>query len=162
MTKNKILLVENTVGLVRLFEEYLQEWTKAGNIILVASTREEAIDLADKNIDIRLVFLGDILDPSRKRFDTSDLVENIKSLCSKALLIASSSVPECNNQLIAAGCTAGIMKEDLLNLPKVLELIHRATTKGIVKKDLLNLPKVLELVHRATAKTPIHHTAVMA
>lgn len=130
--KKKILLVEDHKLTANLFINLIE--FIGGCEVFWASTCDDALKIGEENKDIALVFMDGSLD-ERKCLDTEDLTRQVKLLCPNAIMIATSSNPGWNDQLVQAGCHEGLLKTeafDFNRLKKTIQTLNQTPTPGRV------------------------------
>jgi hypothetical protein len=102
--------------------------------LLIATTYDQAADLASLNSDIDVVCIDGNLNPKVKKLDTLDLVPLIKAYCPRAFMIATSSQPDWSDELVRAGCDKAMMKRDIVGSPEGLARVFQlAELVSVVK-----------------------------
>lgn len=122
-TSLKVLLIEDDKNIGSLVEMFFDRFKR--HTFFTAASCEEAVKIADKNADIRLIWVDGNL-TSADGLDTEDLVRQLRELCPFAVLVAISSKPEWQERLLNAGCHHAASKPECFGVPEILKALKLA------------------------------------
>lgn len=114
----KILVIEDKEIYVRLYGDLVR--LPGIEIVSVTTLSAARLAFSENKEQIVAIVMDECLEGDGQTFDTEELTEEIKQSGFSGPIIASSSSPDINNLLMAAGCTHSV-SNGKMDVPQMLK-----------------------------------------